>query len=128
MIKNLTSLLEIDTFNCFASLSNLSEDERVNMKLERSRCMDTICIKIKSLLNNLESKEKLLKDYELDLAKLRQAEFLLQKKSDQLEYIQNFSQNKEDENQLLQELLKSTKSKLEKEKHKNISIKQNKVC
>ena len=128
MIKNLTSLLEIDTFNCFASLSNLSEDERVNMKLERSRCMDTICIKIKSLLNNLESKEKLLKDYELDLAKLRQAEFLLQKKSDQLEYIQNFSQNKEDENQLLQELLKSTKSKLEKEKHKHISIKQNKVC
>ncbi len=127
MIKNLTSLLEIDSLNCFAPLSNLSEDERVNMKLERSRCVDTICMKIKNLLNNLENKEKLLKDYELDLAKLRQAEFLLQKKSDQLEYIQNASQTKDDENQLLQELLKSTKSKLEKEKHKNVSIKQNKV-
>lgn len=33
-------------------------------------------------------KEQILKDYEIDLAKLRQAEFLLQKRSDQLDEFQ----------------------------------------
>ena len=35
--------------------------------------------------DSLARKDQVLKDYELDLAKLRQAEFLLEKKSEQLD-------------------------------------------
>ena len=37
------------------------------------------------MVEKLKSKEELLKDYEADLAKLRQTEFLLEKKSEQLD-------------------------------------------
>ena len=40
------------------------------------------------MLDKLERKDGILQDYELDLAKLRQAEFLLKKKSEQLDEIQ----------------------------------------
>ena len=36
-------------------------------------------------MEKLNSKEEILKDYETDLAKLRQTEFLLEKKSEQLD-------------------------------------------
>ena len=36
-------------------------------------------------MEKLKRKDEILKDYELDLAKLRQAEFLLNKKSEQLD-------------------------------------------
>ena len=35
-------------------------------------------------MEKLQRKESLLRDYEIDLAKLRQAEFLLDKKAEQL--------------------------------------------
>ena len=40
--------------------------------------------------DGLGRKDQVLKDYELDLAKLRQAEFLLEKKSEQLDDTQVF--------------------------------------
>jgi hypothetical protein len=43
---------------------------------------------LKNIQESLQRKDQLLKDYELDLAKLRQAEFLLEKKSDQLDDVQ----------------------------------------
>ncbi|RNA40375.1 forkhead-associated domain-containing 1-like [Brachionus plicatilis] len=78
------------------------------------------------IIERLERKDSILKDYELDLAKLRQIEFLLKKKSEQLDEIQMYSRNKEDEIEFLKESLKNTKSDLEREKLLNSAIKQKK--
>lgn len=40
------------------------------------------------LQEKVQRKDELLREYELDLARLRQAEFIIQKKSDQLDDIQ----------------------------------------
>ena len=66
-------------------MANLPPDEKQRLNLERSRTIEAVCTKIKGLLDKLRRKDELLKDYELDLAKLRQAEFLLEKKSEQLD-------------------------------------------
>jgi hypothetical protein len=44
----------------------------------------------KGLIDKIHRKDQLLKDYEVDLAKLRQTEFLLQKKSELLDESQVF--------------------------------------
>lgn len=79
------------------------------------------------MLESLRRKEQLLKDYEIDLAKLRQAEFLLQKKSDQLDETQVFTRSKEDEIEFLKESLKKVKLELEREQLLNEAIKQKRV-
>jgi hypothetical protein len=78
------------------------------------------------LVEKLEKKDQLLRDYEMDLAKLRQAEFLLQKKSEQLDDTQIFSISKEDEIEYMKESMKKIKLELEREKMINSSIKQKK--
>jgi hypothetical protein len=79
------------------------------------------------MIESLRRKEQLLKDYEIDLAKLRQAEFLLQKKSGQLDEIQVVTRNKEDEIEFLKESLKKVKLELERELLLNEAIKQKRV-
>lgn len=64
---------------------NLPCDERMKLNIDRSKSIETICSRIKGLIEKLNGKEDLLKEYEIDLAKLRQAEFLLNKKSEQLD-------------------------------------------
>ena len=64
---------------------NLPCDERMKLNMERSKSIEMICSRIKGLLEKLKSKEDLLKEYEIDLAKLRQTEFLLGKKTEQLD-------------------------------------------
>ena len=73
-------------------MANLPIDERERLLTARNRAIDTICTKLKDMKESVDRKDKLLGDYELDLAKLRQAEFLLQKKSEQLEQalVKNF--------------------------------------
>ena len=67
------------------SMANLPPDERDRLLVERNRAIDTICERLAALKESLDRKDKLLRDYEIDLAKLRQTEFLLQKKSEQLD-------------------------------------------
>ena len=74
----------------------------------------------------LDRKETLLRDYEIDLAKLRQAEFLLQKKAEQLDNSQIYSRNKDDEIEFLKESLKNAKAELERERLINAAVKQKK--
>ena len=84
----MAALLDISQLDGLRSMSSLSPDERQNLVIERNRSIQTICIRIKALLDKLERTEALLRDYEMDLAKLRQAEFLLTKKNEQLDSIE----------------------------------------
>lgn len=68
-----------------------------------------------------------MREYELDLARLRQAEFILQKKSEQLDEIQLFARSKEEEIEYLKEMLKSSKVELDREKQLNTAIKEKRV-
>jgi hypothetical protein len=81
-------MLEMSEVHGLKSMANLPIDERERLLIDRNRAIEIICIKIREMKESSQRKEKLLQDYELDLAKLRQAEFLLQKKSEQLDEAQ----------------------------------------
>lgn len=85
LLKTICCLLEISELDGLRSMVNLPCDERIKLNQARAKSVEAICLKIKELIEKSERKEELLKDYELDLAKLRQAEFLLEKKSEQLD-------------------------------------------
>lgn len=128
IIKAMSSILEINgnDLTGMRSFNNLSPDEKQNLVNDRGKSIELICIRIRNLMESLRRKEQLLKDYEIDLAKLRQAEFLLQKKSEQLDTTQVFTRSKEDEIEYLKESLKNLKLELEREKLLNDAIKQKK--
>jgi hypothetical protein len=88
LLRSIASMLEMNEAGGLRTLSSLPPDEREKVITERNKDTETICIKIKALKEALHRKEKLLQDYELDLAKLRQTEFLLKKKSEQLDEVQ----------------------------------------
>ncbi len=81
-------MLELSEIGGLKTLSSLPPDEREKILTERNKDTETVCLKIKALKEALHRKERLLQDYELDLAKLRQTEFLLKKKSEQLDEVQ----------------------------------------
>lgn len=105
---------------------SLPPDERHKLILGRSQTVDLICSQIRFLKESLDNKEKLLKEYEMDLAKLRQAEFLLEKKSAQLDEIELTMRGKDDEIELLTMSLRNARSELDKEKLVNLSTRPKK--
>jgi len=100
----------------------------MRLNIERTKSVEVICSKIRLIIEKLVRKEDLLKDYEIDLAKLRQAEFLLEKKSEQLDEEHLYARNKDDEIECLKESLRGIKNELERERLVNAAFKQkNKV-
>ena len=73
-------MVDLDQIEGLRSMANLPIDEREKLLTSRNRSIEIICTKLKDMKESLNRKEKLLAEYELDLAKLRQTEFLLQKK------------------------------------------------
>ena len=49
-------------------MANLPIDERERLLTARNRAIDTICTKLKDMKESVDRKDKLLGDYELDLA------------------------------------------------------------
>ncbi len=90
LLRTLATLLNITELDGLRSMANLPPDEREILIRERERSVECICVHIKAILDRIERAEALLKDYELDLAKLRQTEFLLNKKDEQLDTIEVF--------------------------------------
>ena len=123
VMRTLLNLFEIKERTSLKTMSNLPSDQRVKLRNERLKMLSLISSKIKHLKESLERKEDILKDYELDLGKLRQAEFLLEKKTDQLDEFQLLLREKQDEIEFLQEALKNTRSELDREKLLNSTLK-----
>ncbi len=88
LLRSVASMLDLDEIGGLKTLNSLPPEEREKIVNQRNKDIETICLKLKSLKEALQRKEKLLQDYELDLAKLRQTEFLLRKKSEQLSEVQ----------------------------------------
>lgn len=88
LMRTLATILSVSELDGLRSMANLPPDERYVLVRERSRGVEAICFKIKNLLEKIDRQEALLKDYELDLGRLRQMEFLLNKKSEQLDSIE----------------------------------------
>ena len=81
-------MIDLNEIDGLRSMANLPADEREKLLGARNKTIELICIKLKDLKESLERKDKLLSEYEIDLARLRQAEFLLQKKCEQLDEAQ----------------------------------------
>jgi hypothetical protein len=120
-------MLNIGEVDGLRSMACLPPDERQLLLNERSRSIEAVCVRIRALLEKIDRSDTLLKDYEMDLAKLRQAEFLLDKKNEQLDTIEVNALTKEDEVEYLRQSLKNTKAELQNEKMINATIKQNRV-
>ena len=116
MLKTVACVLEMSQVDGLRSMNNLPPDERQRLKMERIKSIDWICQKLKvspttqvfkrfnnkkninsndnendvwqSMQESLQRKEELLREYELDLAKLRQSEYLVLKKSEQINEMQ----------------------------------------
>jgi len=127
VMRTLLNLLQLnDMKTCLKSMAQLPDQERIKLRNERVRTLGVITNKIKHLKESLERKEEVLKDYEIDLGKLRQAEFLLDKKTNQLDEFQLLLRQRQDEIDVLQETLKNTRSELDNEKLLNSTLKQRK--
>jgi len=124
LVKTICHILGINQLDGLRTMVNLPCEERMLLNNERARSVETICTKLKTMIEKLVRKEDLLKDYEIDLAKLRQAEFLLDKKSEQLDEEHLYSRNKEDEIECLKESLRVVKTELERERLVNSAFKQ----
>jgi hypothetical protein len=120
-------MLNMNEVDGLRSMACLPPDERQLLLNERSKSVEAICVRIRALLEKIDRCDALLKDYEMDLAKLRQAEFLLDKKNEQLDSIEVNALTKEDEAELLKQSLKNLKAELQNEKMLNAAIKQNRV-
>jgi hypothetical protein len=127
LIRSLCAMLSINEVDGLRSMACLPPDERQLLQNERNKSIEAICLKIKALLEKVERTDLLLRDYEMDLAKLRQAEFLLDKKNEQLDTIEVKTLTKEDENEYLKQSLKNIKLELQNEKNINAALKQNRV-
>lgn len=85
LLRSIASMLDLNHIEGLRSMTNLPVDEREKLLNERNKSIEKICVHLKEMKESLVRKEKLLQEYELDLAKLRQTEFLLQKKAEQLD-------------------------------------------
>ncbi|CAF4664567.1 unnamed protein product, partial [Rotaria sp. Silwood2] len=123
--RKLMNLLDIDDDSLLnvTSLAILPSTDRYVALQQRQRTNEILIQKIEMLRERLTRKEELLRDYEKDLGKLRQAEILLREKDILLQDLETNKRTKDDESLFLRNTLKETQDTLNQEKRLNSSIK-----
>ncbi|CAF0920949.1 unnamed protein product [Rotaria sordida] len=123
--RQLMNLLDIDDDNLLnvTPLTTLPSTDRYVALQQRQRTNEILIQKIEMLRERLTRKEELLRDYEKDLGKLRQAEILLREKNILLQDLETDKRTKDDEALFLRNTLKETQDNLNQEKRFNSSIK-----
>ena len=71
MLRQLLASLEVDDGTGLRSLAHISPDERPQILQARKQTCENLVKEIKRQQDQLNEKERLLKDYEEDLAKMR---------------------------------------------------------
>ncbi|CAF0926556.1 unnamed protein product [Didymodactylos carnosus] len=124
LVRKLAQLLELDDeISNVTPLATLSMSERYAGVQQRQRAADMLTQKIEMLQDRLSRKEELLRDYEKDLGKLRQAEILIKEKNMLLQDLEIGKRTNEDEALFLRNTLKETQDQLNQEKRVNTAIK-----
>ncbi|XP_074654720.1 uncharacterized protein LOC141908523 isoform X2 [Tubulanus polymorphus] len=126
LLRAMASCLELEEIYGLRSMAHIPRDERDKLSEEREKCCEMLANRIKALKDRLSRKEDLLQGYETDLAKLRQAEELANRKHVQVESLATDVRSRTEEAQYLRESLHRTRDQLEQEKRLNSAIKQRK--
>ncbi|CAF3381915.1 unnamed protein product [Rotaria sp. Silwood1] len=123
--RKLMNLLDIDDDSLLnvTPLATLRTTDRYVALQQRQRTNEILIQKIEMLRERLTRKEELLRDYEKDLGKLRQAEILLREKDILLQDLEVDKRTKDDESLFLRNTLRETQDTLNQEKRLNSSIK-----
>ncbi|CAF0844729.1 unnamed protein product [Adineta steineri] len=123
--RRLIQLLDIDddSLSNIAPLASLPTTDRYVALQQRQRTTEILVQKIEMLRERLTRKEELLRDYEKDLGKLRQAEILLREKNGLLQDLEMDKRTKDDEALFLRNTLRETQDNLNQEKRLNSSVK-----
>ncbi|CAF3376218.1 unnamed protein product [Rotaria sp. Silwood1] len=128
--RKLIQLLDIDddTLLNVSPLAAMPATDRYVALQQRQRTIEILLQKIEMLRERLTRKEELLRDYENDLGKLRQAEILIREKDFLLQDLETNKRSKDDEALFLRNTLKETQDHLNQEKRLNSSIKLGRGC
>ncbi|CAF4193645.1 unnamed protein product, partial [Rotaria socialis] len=123
--RKLMNLLDIDDDGLanVAPLATLPATDRYVALQQRQRTNEILMQKVEMIRERLTRKEELLRDYEKDLGKLRQAEILLREKDILLQDLETDKRTKDDEAFYLRNTLKETQDNLNQEKRVNSSVK-----
>ncbi|UJR35066.1 hypothetical protein I4U23_027842 [Adineta vaga] len=123
--RRLIQILDIDddSLSNVAPIATLTTADRYVALQQRQRITEILIQKIEMLRERLTRKEELLRDYEKDLGKLRQAEILLREKNVLLQDLETNKRTKDDEALFLRNTLRETQDTLNQEKRINSSIK-----
>ncbi|KAK2175101.1 hypothetical protein NP493_750g01052 [Ridgeia piscesae] len=127
LLRGVASALELDSIEGLRSMAHIPKDEREKLVCAREQGCELVTGRIKVLKERIARKDELLQGYEKDLAKLRQAETLANKKTSQVDSLTTDVRSKIEEMQYLREALQRTRTRLEQEKRLNAAIKQKKT-
>lgn len=127
MLGAISGSLELEGIEGMRPLGHIPKDERDRLLRERERACEKLVAQIKVQQERIHRKDELLQGYERDLAKLRQAQELADRKSVQVDSLANDIRSKSEESQYLRESLHRTRDKLDQEKRLNTAIKQRKT-
>ena len=85
LLRAVASALEMDDVDGLRSMAHIPRDERDRLQRDREKACEMVSSRIKVLRERVARKDELLQGYERDLAKLRQAEQLVDQKHLQVE-------------------------------------------
>ena len=124
LVTSLKGILNISHLSGIRSMSHTPKDEREKLSADRKIDLDLISNYVKSLIQRVEQKERLLQDYEKDLCKLREAEEFSAKNTMTLNSLRNKLIDKVDEVNNLRKVLIETRDALESEERINVTLKK----
>ena len=119
--------LELDTVIGRQTLTDLPPDEQDKVVRQRHDMLEAITTAIVQLRDRVVRKDELLKNYEIDLAKISQLKDLTNKKDEQIKQLLREIRAKIEENEFLRENLDRTKSRFDQEKRLNSAVKSKKT-
>ncbi|XP_052213963.1 forkhead-associated domain-containing protein 1-like isoform X2 [Dreissena polymorpha] len=126
-LNAISSCLDVEGVEGLRPLGHIPKDERERLLRLRERMCEKLVNQIRVNRERIARKDELLQGYEMDLAKLRQAQELAERKSQQLDTLANDVRSKSEESQYLRESLHQTRDRLDQEKRLNTAIKQRKT-
>ena len=127
LLRAVASVLDLDSVYGLRPIGHIPKDERERLLEEREKACEILTNKIKLIKERIDRKDELLQGYEGDLAKMRQATELAEKKTTQVESLANDVKSRTEESHYLRESLNRTRDRLDQERRLNTAIKQRKT-